>query len=91
MSFGFSMQCTSGGLSNAKKLVTDIACNHEPGRWYHAQWVPTYEPVLETVLAISYLASGLALTHGTGTASGGARSTTFTSSTRLVSGGCPTR
>ena len=53
-SFVFSMQCTMGGIMSGdrRRVVVDTSCSKMPGHWYGMSWLPVYDPVVETCVAL---------------------------------------
>jgi hypothetical protein len=49
--FAFSLGCTASGNNPARQFGKQ-ACNFVPGRWYGLDFIPAYNPVAETVLAL---------------------------------------
>lgn len=52
VSFLFSMQCTMGGILNTSHITSDLLCSTRPGHWYYMNWLPVYDPIVETICSI---------------------------------------
>jgi len=56
VSFGFSTVCQASGIRDDRegqnKVMKDILCSENPGRWYHMDFIPAYSPVVETSVGI---------------------------------------
>jgi hypothetical protein len=54
--FGFSTVCQASGIRDLRpgknKVMHDLWCSENPGRWYHMDWIPAYNPIVETCVGI---------------------------------------
>ena len=54
--FAFMVQCTMGGImsGNRKRVMKDVMCSKNPGHWYGFDWVPPYDPRVETAVGLLF-------------------------------------